>query len=403
MTGRHKAEGHRNMLAFDMHVLAGLFRDYRGAVLLLTFLSVPQVAEGIFMVRLSEYLTNEVFRITDEGFQGFLAGVALFLALLLGIKISGWVFDRVYNGYDRKVSIHANEALLDKISKIKYGYFEDTETYQDIYMAGEAPSCYVEMLFLLKAWFQCAFMLIVYLIIVSRYHMYYAMAVAVAYLFLGVAVKISTKSWDRFYEKNVVAWQRKELYFEGILSNRINHSNIQINRQLPFFAGRYEESADMERKNTLKFNLMSAMIQLLSGLVFTVVSVCILVAVMMDVASGRLEIGAVTAVCTILFSALSYIRGLVDMFQQNYKYRKAIMAYERVMALEEALQEGVPVPDQKGSGLAIEEIWYAYRQGQPVIKGLSGCFARGEKVAVVGENGSGKTTLMQLLLGLLEQ
>lgn len=392
------------MMAFDGHVLAGLFRDYRGIVVLLYLLSVPQAAEGILTVKFSEYLTNEVFRITDDGFQGFLAQVTVFLVLLLGIRIFGWIFDRVYNKYDKKVSIHTNEVLIDKISRIKYGYFENTETYQDIYMAGEAPGCYVEMLFLLRALFICCFMMIAYIVIMWHYHMYYALAMIVVYLFLGITVKISTKSWDEFYEKKVVTWKRKELYFEGILSNRINHSNIQINRQLPFFAGKYEECADIERKNTLKFNLMSAMISLLSGLVFSVVSVCILIAVMRDVASGKMEIGAVTAVCTILFSALGYLRGLVDIFQLNYKYRKAITAYERVMAMEEAVpEEDGLVPGQENAELAIDEIWYAYRQGQHVIKGLSGCFSGREKIAVVGENGSGKTTLIQLLLGLLEQ
>lgn len=392
------------MLAFDVHVLTGLLRDYRGITVLLLLLSLPQAAEGIITVRFLEYLTNEVFRVTDNGFQGFLAKVALFLVLLLGIKVFGWIFDRAYNTYDKKVSIHANEVLIDKISRIKYGYFENAETYQDIYMAGEAPDCYIEMLFLLRALFICCFMMIAYIVMMWHYHMYYALAMIVVYLFLGVTVKISTKSWDEFYEKKVVAWKRKELYFEGILSNRINHSNIQINRQLPFFAEKYEECADMERRNTLKFNLMSAVIQMLSGLVFSIVTVCILIAVMRDVASGKMEIGSVTAVSMILFAALGYLKRLVDIFQLNYKYRKAITAFERVMDMEESgLEEEGLGTEQRNDELVIDNIWYAYRRGQHIIKGLAGRFFRGEKIAVVGENGSGKTTLIQILLGLLEQ
>lgn len=401
---KEKVRGWSRTIAFDGHILAELVCTYRGIVIFLFLLSVPQAAEGIVSVKFTEFLTNEVFRITDNSFQGFLAEVIIFLVLLLGIRISRWFFDRVYNKYDKKVSVHANEVLIEKISRIKYEYFENMETYQDIYMAGEAPGCYVEMLFLLRTLFIYGFMMIAYIVIMSHYHIYYAFAMLVVYLFLGIAVKIAAKGWDGFYEKSVVTWQRKELYFEGILSGRINHSNIQINRQLPFFAGKYEECADIERKNTLKFNLKCTMVQLLSGLIFTVVSLCILIAVMRDVVAGRMELGAVTAVCAILFSALEFMGRLVEVAQLNFKYMKTIQAYERVIALEEVRPEGgMLVSEEKNAELVIDKIWYAYQKKQYVIKGLSGCFSGREKIAVVGENGSGKTTLIQILLGLLER
>lgn len=216
--------------------------------------------------------------------------------------------------------------------------------------------------------------------------------------------------WDGFYERVVVPWQRRELYFEGILKSRVNHSNIQTNRQLPFFMGKYEECADQERRNTLKCNLLATGTNLFSGLVFSVVAVYIVIAVMGDVAEGRAELGAVTAVCAVLFNTYEIVRALVNFGFQSKEYMHTISAYERIMGFEEMPQEragkesGAHMPDCLcGNGaVTLENIWYSYSPSRYTLKGVSAQFSLGEHIAVVGENGSGKTTLMQVLLGLLE-
>jgi len=50
--------------------------------------------------------------------------------------------------------------------------------------------------------------------------------------------------------------------------------------------------------------------------------------------------------------------------------------------------------------LEVEGIHFAYRAGEPVLRGASCVFPAGELTALLGNNGSGKTTLLKILVGI---
>lgn len=52
--------------------------------------------------------------------------------------------------------------------------------------------------------------------------------------------------------------------------------------------------------------------------------------------------------------------------------------------------------------LVFDQVSYAYRQGNPVLRKLSIEIKRGDFVSVIGGNGSGKSTLAKLMNGLLQ-
>ena len=55
-----------------------------------------------------------------------------------------------------------------------------------------------------------------------------------------------------------------------------------------------------------------------------------------------------------------------------------------------------------GPRITAEDLWFWYRQGVPVLNGITASVASGELLAVMGRNGCGKTTLVRHFNGLLK-
>lgn len=81
------------------------------------------------------------------------------------------------------------------------------------------------------------------------------------------------------------------------------------------------------------------------------------------------------------------------------------VAAQRLMTVLELPRETLDQSALEFSGapltLQLQDLTFAYRSREPVLKSLTLCVQPHELIAIVGASGSGKTTLFRLLLGLL--
>lgn len=90
-------------------------------------------------------------------------------------------------------------------------------------------------------------------------------------------------------------------------------------------------------------------------------------------------------------------------FSQKYAVMQSAMASaERIfqlldtpVAIQSPAHAVVPKPFR--GEVVFDNVWFEYKAGEPVLKGVSFRIEPGETVAVVGATGSGKTTLIKLL------
>lgn len=121
-----------------------------------------------------------------------------------------------------------------------------------------------------------------------------------------------------------------------------------------------------------------------------------------EITEGRLTMGGLIA-CTIVsgraLGPFAQIPGLVVQWKQA---QIALKSLDGIMALpnDRSEEQRLLVPETCQGELRLDQVGFAYGQGQPALQIGQLTVARGERVAVVGAVGSGKSTLIKLLSGL---
>lgn len=103
--------------------------------------------------------------------------------------------------------------------------------------------------------------------------------------------------------------------------------------------------------------------------------------------------------------AMMIFRPLSDLAERYNEMQSAFASAERIFDVFGKEEENLTQPDGEFGELeeiAFNDVWFAYKNEDWILKGVSFTLKKGESLAIVGVTGSGKTTIMSLLLRFYE-
>ena len=167
---------------------------------------------------------------------------------------------------------------------------------------------------------------------------------------------------------------------------------------------RYVSHASKNLREQIKLALTGGSFGLLIGLAMAAGTAVVLFLAARHVQAGRISLGELILVMSYL--ALLY-SPLQTLSKSAASLQGSLVSAERAFELLDQALEVVEKPnarplDRALGQVAFEDVFFAYNEDRPALRGISFEVSAGSRVGIAGTTGAGKSTLVSLLLRLYD-
>ena len=162
------------------------------------------------------------------------------------------------------------------------------------------------------------------------------------------------------------------------------------------------EKASLDKK---KVEVHTQIIEYGSHSIFSFMVNVVFIIIVILVSAPKIIAGTLTVGILIVFIQYIYqlIWPMMQISENVMQIQRSFASLKRILELTELPTEDdtytgtkIPVFEQE---IKFENVWFAYKEGEWVLKDISFTIPKGKKIALVGPSGSGKTTTVSLLCG----
>lgn len=162
------------------------------------------------------------------------------------------------------------------------------------------------------------------------------------------------------------------------------------------------EKASLDKK---KVEVHTQIIEYGSHSIFSFMVNVVFIIIVILVSAPKIIAGTLTVGILIVFIQYIYqlIWPMMQISENVMQIQRSFASLKRILELTELPTEDdtytgtkIPVFEQE---IKFENVWFAYKEDEWVLKDISFTIPKGKKIALVGPSGSGKTTTVSLLCG----
>jgi ATP-binding cassette subfamily C protein len=350
-------------------------------------------------------LTSLVGFVLPDAWMGAIAVVVLVTIVTVLLRLSsllmGVATTRIFVGLSKAVTLTVRERLLDKLGRISMQVYEslgpgqvtarlltDVETV-DKFLGETVAKVLIAILSVVGVAGVLLWM-----------HWQLALIILLLNPFvIGVTMVLG---------KKVKAWKQRENGAFEALSQSVSET-LEVMQQLRAtnadkrFLAKAKMAAEEVRAAATASGWKSDALSRFSFGVFLFGFEIFRAVAMMMVLFSDLSIGEMIAVFGYLWFMMGPVQELLSVQVSYYGAKAALGRINQLLASDEEPQyiaNAFPFEQAQTVAIELDNVSFAYGEGDPILDKVSVKIGAGEQVALVGVSGAGKSTLVQLLLGL---
>jgi len=377
--------------------LLNIAKDQKNNILLAVFLTVFQSLFTALQPYLYKIIIDEV--ILAEQYQWL--GTACSILL-------GWLFFQAsigfYNSYlaakiAQSVILKLRQYVYDHLIRLKLSFFDktpvgtavtrsvsDIQTITDLFSAGIITI--LGDLIQIIAILSCMFYINVKLTLLT---------ISVVPILLYAANIFRKGIRDTFQEVRNQVSNLNAFLQERITGMQIVQLFNQQQREYKKFKAINTKHRDANIRSVLYYSIFFPVVEVLVALSFAII-ISYGSILMFDL---KIQLGEITAFIMFVNLFFRPIRAIADRFNN---IQMGIVASERIFNLIDAEEHiertGTQTPNSLKGLVEFDQVWFAYKSEDWILKNISFTVEAGKSLALVGATGSGKTTIASLITHL---
>jgi ATP-binding cassette subfamily C protein len=350
-------------------------------------------------------LTQLVGFVLPDAWMGAIAVVVLVTIVTVLLRLSsllmGVATTRIFVGLSKAVTLTVRERLLDKLGRISMQVYESLGSGQVTARLLTDVETVDKFLGETVAKVLIAILSVVGVAGVLLW-MHWQLALIILLLnpfVIGVTMVLG---------KKVKAWKQRENGAFEALSQSVSET-LEVMQQLRAtnadkrFLAKAKMAAEEVRAAATASGWKSDALSRFSFGVFLFGFEIFRAVAMMMVLFSDLSIGEMIAVFGYLWFMMGPVQELLSVQVSYYGAKAALGRINQLLASDEEPQyiaNAFPFEQAQTVAIELDQVSFAYSEGDPILDKVSVKIGAGEQVALVGVSGAGKSTLVQLLLGL---